>query len=79
MYEAFIVIHCNEFLLGKSRLKEVLWHVCRDKRKSAFGFVRIHITLHMRKVWSGYLLFIETFYSIQWLSSWVLIFMGLDL
>ena len=39
----------------------------RVKRKSAFEHaqnVRIHIILHMRRVSSGQLLSIETFYSI---------------
>ena len=41
----------------------------RVKRKSAFKHaqnVRIHIILHMRRVSSGHLLSIETFYSNQW-------------
>ena len=46
-----------------------LHHMCLVKRKSAFEHaqnVRIHINMHMRKLSSGHLLSIETFYSIQW-------------
>ena len=41
----------------------------RVKRKAAFKHAQhsqIHIFLHMRKVSSGHLLFIETFCSLQW-------------
>ena len=41
----------------------------RVKRKKAFEHlqnVRIHVILHMRKVSSGHLLSMETFYSVRW-------------
>ena len=43
-------------------------NIGRVKRKSVFEHaknIRRHVILHMRKVSSGHLLSIETFYSIQ--------------
>ena len=54
--------------------RHFIWYdlYARVKRKRAFKHaqnVRIHITLHMRKVSSGHLLSIETFCSSQWFCS----------
>ena len=47
----------------------IIYHLVHAKRKSPFKHaqtVRIHIILDMRKILSGHLLSIETFYIIQW-------------